>query len=119
MYQQFTYPIQTLQIKQLLDKTQVTNCKINIEDQLEYFAINVSKQFAVDSQTKTEQTYKVNITHAAWIPKTAANWVKKLIVDFCPELQFGWLKPKYRQITKQQKVYTTNTYYNLYPVPEQ
>ena len=119
MYQEFTYPVQKLYTQHLVDKHQLTNCKVNIEDQLNHIVVNIFKDFAVGSQIRTEQNYRVNITHAASIPKTAVDWVKKLIVDFCPELQFGWLKPEYKQITKQEKVYTTNTYYNVYPVPEQ
>ena len=119
MYQQVTYPIQSLQLQQLIDKKQIANCNINVEEQLYHFTVRASKQFAVGSQTRTEQSYKVDTTHEAWIPKTAVDWVKRLIADFIPALNFGWLKPQYRQITKQQKITNNITYYNIYPVSEQ
>lgn len=121
MYQQFNYPIQELVVKEYIKKY-VPNCNIRIEQplqELDYFAVTVSKYFAVGSQVRTQEDYKVLTTHSASIPKTAVDWVKRLIVDFIPALNFGWLKPEYRQITKQQKITNNITYYNIYPVPEQ
>jgi hypothetical protein len=49
-------------------------------------------------------------------PVTAVDWLKQLVVDWCPSLNFGWLVPQFRSVTVDVETQQVHTYYNVVPV---
>jgi len=78
--------------------------------------IEVSALVAKGKQAKVTESTKTIRTHVALVPRTPWDWMKWLIVDFDPTLNFGWLKPDLIEynIPTQQKI--TNTFWNVYPL---
>ncbi len=50
------------------------------------------------------------------VPDRPFDWVKFALVSWQPSLDFGWLKPKMKQIPIKRRV--EETYYNVYPLSE-
>lgn len=52
-------------------------------------------------------------------PVTAMDWLKCLVVEFEPTLNFGWLAPKMEHFACSRNVHHQETYYNVLPTPQE
>lgn len=69
------------------------------------------RQLRLESYEKTVQKGSVSMLHSNWW-----NLFKATVVAFCPDLNFGWLKPKQHQIAILYHQYIQEQYCNIYPV---
>ena len=118
MYSTFNFPIKSVCNSKIISKDLLQGGHVKVEDTLREIIIRMSYDFAVGDQINVEHTSKTYTKHTVLIPQTGLDWIKQLIIEFCTQLNFGWLKPNYRKINCKVKEVCTNTYYNVYPVPQ-
>lgn len=73
---------------------------------------------AQGTQSQIRHEVKTVNSHVAFIPKTAFDWLKKLVVDFEPTLNFGWLKPEIISKTVPTHQEITKIFWNVYPLQQ-
>ena len=113
-----TFPIEIVYNRQKVDKDFLYGGHLTTQETLRDIVLTLTHKFAVGNQINVEHTNRTYVKHTILIPKTALDWVKKLIIEFCPSLSFGWLKPNYKRVNCKVKEVCTNSYYNVYPVPQ-
>ena len=81
-----------------------------------HYREDITYQFAIGSQVRIDQQTTTYTTHTIDIPNTGWDWFKKVVIEFCPQLNFGWITPTYKELKCKQKVVNNNTYYNVIPI---
>ena len=76
------------------------------------------RQFAIGSQARVENLFKELVTYRSQLPKTSWDHFKKILTDWVPTLNFGWLKPEYVKVPTRTVQNIKNTYYNVIPLSD-
>ena len=118
MYQQ-EFDIVQLKLAQLIDKYQLDDLRTYPAWDVWGVVVEVSKSFAVGDRITANHQESRHVEKTVWIPATPWDWSKKLITDWQPSLNFGWLKPNLRAVETQVSVKIDETIYNVYPVEGQ
>lgn len=75
---------------------------------------------AKGSQSQVRMEKREIDFHIAFIPKTAWDWLKKLVIEFEPTLNFGWLQPNLIEKTVPTRQDIIYEFWNVYPLqPEE
>lgn len=96
----------------------IKQCCIKTDD-LETGREILCRQFAIGSQARVENVFKELITYRSQLPRTSWDHFKKIITDWVPELNFGWLKPEYVKVPTRTVQNIKNTYYNVIPISDE
>lgn len=112
--EQFKYTVIKLVNRIRLDAEEI-EVKINNNYSREY-TVELIKEFAVGSQIRIETDNNTKKSYLVSIPLNGINYLKKIVIEFCPEINFGWLQPAYKKVYGKVVNNYTYTCYNVYPL---
>lgn len=113
------FDIVQLRVSQLIDEYELDSLRTYPDWNMRGVVVEVAKSFAVGDRITANRDECRQVEARASIPATPLNWVKKLITDWQPSLNFGWLTPTLRVIETQVRVTVNEKIYNVYPVQGQ
>jgi hypothetical protein len=73
--------------------------------------------FDQGNQARVSNSTEVVQKRVFSVPASPADWLKQLITEWEPALNFGWLVPRLRSETVDVEIHHHGTYYNVAPMP--
>jgi hypothetical protein len=108
-----------LQIKAAIEPEQLRYMRLSGQPDYVHrsYVVHAIRNFASSrcSDAYEESTEYTKITSA---DKTPLNYLRLLVVGFCPDLDFGWLSPTYRTMSVPYAIHKHIKSWNLYPLTD-
>ena len=106
--------IRKLSLKVNTIKYQITCDLLQVSpEQARDMVVTAMAPIVLGSQVKTERQIRYLEKNVYSTPNSAIDWLKSLIVEWSPDLNFGWLKPEMRSFTVNTKTEVINNYLNV------
>lgn len=108
-----------LQAKQFVSEYSLDRFEVSPDSEMKGLVLSVAKSFAVGDRITEYEHESRHVESWVYIPRSPIDWVKTLIVDWQPSLNFGWLTPALKKINTQVTHISREKNYNVYPVEPQ